>query len=423
MRARLLLIPFIFSVPAYGQDISSDAAANPPGQVKYAPVRDLSQLPMDGGWTYGEVLDKAAAGDFRANMLAGEYWMGLYYLNRGDLPLACLEHMQHFFRDAATASGHPAPKLMMTDPYGIFGIFKAQPMQPEHAEWLAACRKLAEKGDMDAVTALYTVTDLPEAELRRYLAPLEKKAASGDQDALAQLAFIKVDWLKENPANVIETLKQYRKNAPYEHVEELGKLANLWRTTGDIQDHWGSVSGIGFSQERWQKHMRPGHWNDPDILQIGKLGKPNQPNTTFVQTRLTPDEQYTHVTLWCLLSAPLIVSCDLEHIDSFTMGLLTNDEVIAVDQDPAARPARKAWRQGSFQVWTKELSDGSVAAGFFNTGKEKGILKVNLKELGLSGAYEARDLWKRADQGTVQGDMAVELNGHGASMFRFSKKK
>lgn len=97
--------------------------------------------------------------------------------------------------------------------------------------------------------------------------------------------------------------------------------------------------------------------------------------------------------------------------------------MIAVDQDPAARPARKAWRQGSFQVWTKELSDGSVAAGFFNTGKEKGILKVNLKELGLSGAYEARDLWKRADQGTVQGDMAVELNGHGASMFRFSKKK
>ena len=173
-------------------------------------------------------------------MLAGEYWMGLYYLNRGDLPLACLEHMQHFFRDAATASGHPAPKLMMTDPYGIFGIFKAQPMQPEHAEWLAACRKLAEKGDMDAVTALYTVTDLPEAELRRYLAPLEKKAASGDQDALSQLAFIKVDWLKENPANVIETLKQYRKNAKPVLLARIGELALAldgkdgrgWRDTG-----------------------------------------------------------------------------------------------------------------------------------------------------------------------------------------------
>ena len=104
------------------------------------------------------------------------------------------------------------------------------------------------------------------------------------------------------------------------------------------------------------------------------------------------------------------------------MGLLTNDEVIAVDQDPAARPARKAWHRGDFQVWTKELSDGSLAAGFFNTGKEKGVVKVNLRELGLSGAYEARDLWKRADQGTVKGDMAVELNSHGAAMFRFSKK-
>lgn len=243
MRARLLLIPFIFSVPAYGQDIPSAATANPPGQVEYAPVRDLSQLPMDGGWTYGEVLDKAAAGDFRANMLAGEYWMGLYYLNRGDLPLACLEHMQHFFRDAATASGHPAPKLMMTDPYGIFGIFKAQPMQPEHAEWLAACRDLAEKGDMDAITALYTVTDLPEDELRRYLSPLEKKAASGDQDALAQLAFIKVDWLKEDPAKAIETLKKNRINAKPVLLARIGELALALA---------GGPSGTGTDGSEWR---------------------------------------------------------------------------------------------------------------------------------------------------------------------------
>lgn len=243
MRARLLLIPFIFSVPAYGQDIPSAAAANPPGQGEYAPVRDLSQLPMDGGWTYGEVLDKAAAGDFRANMLAGEYWMGLYYLNRGDLPLACLEHMQHFFRDAATASGHPAPKLMMTDPYGIFGIFKAHPMQPEHAEWLAACRKLAEKGDMDAITALYTVTDLPEDELRRYLSPLEKKAASGDQDALAQLAFIKVDWLKEDPAKAIETLKKNRINAKPVLLARIGELALALA---------GGPSGTGTDGSEWR---------------------------------------------------------------------------------------------------------------------------------------------------------------------------
>lgn len=245
--------------------------------------------------------------------------------------------------------------------------------------------------------------------------------------------YVKVDWqpndvptterirkaLDESGRNMVLSLSNA---APYENMEGLGKLAQLWRTTGDIEDHWGSVSSIGFSQERWQKHMRPGHWNDPDILQIGKLGKPNRPNTTFVQTRLTPDEQYTHVTLWCLLSAPLIISCDLEDIDSFTMGLLTNDEVIAVDQDMAARPARKAWHHGNFQVWTKELQDGSTAAGFFNTGTEKGVLKVNLQDLGLSGVYEVRDLWKRADQGTAQGEIAVELNGHGAAMFRLSRK-
>ena len=98
-------IPFIFFRSDYGKDISSDAAANPPGQVKYAPVGTSPNCLWTAAGRTGEVLDKAAAGDFRANMLAGEYWMGLYYLNRGDLPLACLEHMQHFFRDAVR---HPA---------------------------------------------------------------------------------------------------------------------------------------------------------------------------------------------------------------------------------------------------------------------------------------------------------------------------
>lgn len=146
MRARLLLIPFIFSALANAQDVpaaSMETASGKPGQVQSP---HLDQLPMDGGWTYGELLDKALTGDFRANMLAGEYWMGFYYLNRGDLPLACLEHMQSFFQKAAEKSGHPAPRLMMTDPYGIFGIFKTAPMRPEHAEWLADCRKLAEQG-------------------------------------------------------------------------------------------------------------------------------------------------------------------------------------------------------------------------------------------------------------------------------------
>lgn len=225
MRARLLLIPFIFSALAHARDIPAASPDAMPGQTEANPPPKLDQLPMDGGWTYGEVLNKALTGDFRANMLAGEYWMGLYYLNRGDLPLACLEHTQRFFREAAEKSGHPAPRLMMEDPYGIFGIFKASPMQPEHAAWLDACRKLAEQGDMDAITALYTVTDMPSAELKRCMAPLEKKAARGDQDALAQLAFIRTDWLKEDPAQVLESLMKHRKNARPVLLARIGQLA------------------------------------------------------------------------------------------------------------------------------------------------------------------------------------------------------
>lgn len=225
MRARLLLIPFIFSVPIPAREVPVEVESSMSAQDPAAWNRSLAQLPMDGGWTYGELLDKALTGNFRANMLAGEYWMGLYYLNRGDLPLACLEHMQRFFRVAADESNHPAPKLMMTDPYGIFGIFKAEPMRPEHAEWLAECRKLAERGDMDAVTALYTVTDLPKEDLKRYLAPLEKKAAKGDQEALAQLAFIRVDWLKEDPAPVLDSLLKHRKNAHPALLARMGELA------------------------------------------------------------------------------------------------------------------------------------------------------------------------------------------------------
>lgn len=105
MRARLLLIPFIFSALANAQDVpaaSMETASGKPGQVQSP---HLDQLPMDGGWTYGELLDKALTGDFRANMLAGEYWMGFYYLNRGDLPLACLDTCRAFSRKRRRSPG------------------------------------------------------------------------------------------------------------------------------------------------------------------------------------------------------------------------------------------------------------------------------------------------------------------------------
>ncbi len=244
--------------------------------------------------------------------------------------------------------------------------------------------------------------------------------------------YVKVDW---NPNDVPTTQKI--KNAldasgrdiilslsnatPFDRIKPLSQLANLWRTTGDIQDTWQSISRIGFSQDKWQPYTKPGHWNDPDMLQIGRIGTPNNANSQFRPTRLTRDEEYLQVSLWSLLSAPLIISSDLEHIDDFTMGLLTNDEVIAVNQDPAANPAAKVWDKDGFQVWTKTLSDGALAAGFFNTGDQKGVCSVSLSDLGLNGTYQVRDLWKRQDAGTAAGTIAVELNPHGATMLKFQE--
>lgn len=166
--------------------------------------------------------------------------------------------------------------------------------------------------------------------------------------------YVKVDW-KPNDVPTTERIFNDLQNsgrsialslsnaAPYENMEGLSKYANVTRTTDDIHDSWGSIKGIGFSQERWQKYVRPGCWCDPDMLQVGHLGKTGQANTTFTPTRLTPDEQYTQVSLWTLLSAPLLMSCDLEALktDEFTLGLLCNDEIIAVNQDPAANPAKR----------------------------------------------------------------------------------
>ena len=247
--------------------------------------------------------------------------------------------------------------------------------------------------------------------------------------------YVKVDWLPNDVPTTERIFKDLQNSgrsialslsnaAPYENMDGLSKYANVTRTTGDIHDSWGSIKGIGFSQERWQKYTRPGCWCDPDMLQVGHLGKTGQANTTFTPTRLTPDEQYTQVSLWSLLSAPLLMSCDLEALksDPFTLGLLCNDDIISVNQDPAGNPAKRVMDKDGIQVWTKELKDGSIAVGFFNLNDDKKEASIRADEMNLKGRLNARDLWKRKEAGTVKDTVRVELNPHGATMMRFSKK-
>ena len=206
-------------------------------------------------------------------------------------------------------------------------------------------------------------------------------------------------------------------HAPFSGAPDWARLANCWRTGGDIRDTWKSVVSNGFSQEKWAPFAGPGHFNDPDMLVVGMVGWGARQHPT----RLTPDEQYTHITLWCLLSAPLLLGCDLTRLDDFTLSLLTNDEVLAVDQDPLCRQATRMARPADTQVWAKPLSDGAWAVGLFNLGDKEAAVTLDFGLLKLAGPQPVRDLWRQKDLGTADGHFTAHVPPHGAAMLRVGK--
>jgi alpha-galactosidase len=207
-------------------------------------------------------------------------------------------------------------------------------------------------------------------------------------------------------------------HAPFSGAPDFARLADLWRTTGDIKDTWKSMSGIGFAQEKWAPFAGPGHWNDPDMLVVGIVGwgKPRQ-------TGLTADEQYTHISLWCLLSAPLLIGCDLTKLDDFTLGLLTNDEVLAVDQDALGREATRIGASGGQEVWAKPLADGAWAVGLFNRDDQPAEVTLNLVDLKLSGPQPVRDLWRQKNLPATEGQLTAKVARHGTELFKLGSAR
>jgi len=241
--------------------------------------------------------------------------------------------------------------------------------------------------------------------------------------------YLKYDWnpiRKPETAAMAEALRasgrdivfSLSNSAPFDSADDYAPLANAWRITGDIVDTWGSMSGNGFNQTRWGKHARPGHWNDPDMLVVGWVGwgKPHP-------TRLTPDEQYTHISLWCLLSAPLLLGCDLEKLDDFTLGLLTNDEVLAVDQDALGKQAARVVGddKSPINVYAKPLEDGTWAVGLFNRGPAETDVKVAWSALQLGGAQPVRDLWRQKDLGVASDGFSAKVPSHGVVLVKVGK--
>ncbi len=223
------------------------------------------------------------------------------------------------------------------------------------------------------------------------------------------------DALKKQPRDIVYSLCQYGMADGWKWGGNVN--GNSWRTTGDINDSWGSVVSNGFDHPELFPYAKPGNWNDPDMLVVGKVGW----SGTLHATNLTPDEQYSHISLWCLLSSPLLIGCDVSKLDAFTLNLLTNDEVLAIDQDVAGKQAQQKTKTNEFQIWVKELADGSKAIGIFNMSDGYKNISINFANLGLEGKYKIRDLWRQINVRNISNSYSSNIPPHGVSLIKLVK--
>jgi alpha-galactosidase len=266
------------------------------------------------------------------------------------------------------------------------------------------------------------------------------------------------DALEDSGRDLVFSLSN---GSPFDHAVDWARYSNLWRTGGDINDTWENMSAHAFGEQKWANFQGPGHFNDPDMLVVGLVGW----GPRLHPTRLTPDEQYTHITQWALLGAPMLIGCDMTRMDPFTFGLLSNDEVLAVNQDALctqARRIREDLRDGT-EIWAKPLADGTIAVGLFNRGRflltnprrgsttrrlidrgsnavqefdsadaaEAALRKtaavrditVTWADLGLSGPQPVRDLWRQINLPDADGSFTATVAFHGAAMFKIGNPR
>ncbi|MDF2432196.1 MAG: alpha-galactosidase [Mucilaginibacter sp.] len=243
----------------------------------------------------------------------------------------------------------------------------------------------------------------------------EVTAKNPSLDDLKKPYFVMRGSLNKINRDIMFSLCQYGWGDVWNWGAEVG--GNSWRTTGDIEDTWKSMSRIGFNQVAEGPHAQSGHFNDPDMLVVGKVGwGDNQRNS-----RLTPDEQYTHISLWSLLSAPLLIGCDMAHLDRFTLGLLTNDEVLAIDQDALAKEAHQQLKNEDYQVWIKDLEDGGKAIGIFNTSDKYQTITLKRNGDELKGYNKIRDVWQQKYIIANGSDYNVKVAPHGVMLVRVEK--
>ncbi|KAK3197908.1 hypothetical protein Dsin_021323 [Dipteronia sinensis] len=183
-------------------------------------------------------------------------------------------------------------------------------------------------------------------------------------------------------------------------------VGNSWRTTGDIEDNWNSITSRADQNDQWASYAAPGGWNDPDMLEVGNGG-------------MTTDEYRSHFSIWALAKAPLLIGCDLRSMDNQTHEILTNKEVIAVNQDKHGVQGKKLKKDGDLEVWGGPLSSGRVAVVLWNRSSSKARVTANWGDIGLNSStlVNARDLWAHSTKSSIKGHISADLESHACKMY------
>lgn len=214
------------------------------------------------------------------------------------------------------------------------------------------------------------------------------------------------DALNASGRKIVYSLCQYGRDDVWKWGPEVG--GNLWRTTGDIRDGWDSMTKIGFAQSDLAEYAAPGHWNDPDMLEVGNGG-------------MTPTEYKTHMSLWAILAAPLLAGNDLQHMSPEILQILINRDVIAIDQDAAGKQGKRVAKSGESEVWVKDLADGSKAVALFNRSAGDANVSVSWADAGMKAApSHARDLWLHKDVALNGPQYSASVPSHGVVLLRVS---
>jgi alpha-galactosidase len=241
-----------------------------------------------------------------------------------------------------------------------------------------------------------------EVEMQR-----AKSAHPNDSDASKNLmiaAYRKMgDALRATGRPILYSLCQYGVAQPWKWAPDLG--ANMWRTTNDIDDSYARMIVIGFGQAGLSKYAGPGHWNDPDMLEIGN-------------GRMKPQEYRSHISLWAMLAAPLLAGNDLTRMTPETVALLTNREVIAIDQDPGGHQGERVRNSRQLELWARPLADGSKVIGLFNLFSMPQTVNIDYKEFGFDGAVKVRDIWADKDLGERSGKQKLRVLPHDVILLR-----